>query len=425
MLIIYNILVGFAFIFIMPFFVWKYKFRVLRKISFGIKERLGSYTVEPGKYILLHASSVGELKTVSGFLSMLKKALPDRKILVITMTPYGYQYALEKKLGDGVAFAPIDLPFCVDRMFSRITPEMLILVESEMWPNLIFSAKKKGAKVVSINSRMSDRSFKRYMLIREFVAEILLEMDAICAREDSDAKKFLELSYGRANVIKAGNMKYDLPRVQPRPKTAADFGFSPSDMILAAGSTREKEEEIVIRVYGRLKPVFPGIKLIIAPRYPERCSEVEGLLSSAGIISVRKTAMHSPGVPENFDCLLIDTIGELMDAYSAAAVVFVGGSLFAGAGGHNILEPAQHSKPVIFGSFMSNFREPSVAMVAGGAAFRVSGEEEFFSAARKLFSDDKLRAEMGRRAREIVISRIGATGRNVETVKGLLSHGSA
>ena len=421
MLLIYNILVIFAFILLMPFFIWKYKSGVFGKIFIGIKERFGFYDIETGKYILLHASSLGELKTVSEFIFLLKKSLPGKKLLVLTMTPYGYQYAIEKKLGDGVVFAPIDLPFCVENMFKKIAPEMLIMVESEMWPNIIFSAKKKGAKIVSINTRMSDKSFKRYLLIKEFVAEILLKMDAVCAREDSDAKKILELSYGRAKVTKTGNMKYDSRKGVFVSKTGKDYGFTDADMIFAAGSTRENEEKIVIDVYKRLLEHFPGLKLIVAPRYPERCAEVENILSEAGIKFIRKTSMSGISSANNYDCLIIDTIGELMDVYSAATVVFVGGSLFSGAGGHNILEPAQFGKPVIFGSFMSNFDEPAKAMIAGNAAFQVNNEEEFYSSAFKLFSDEKLRSNMGIRAREIVASRIGATERNVEIVKGLLS----
>ena len=421
MLLIYNILVGFAFVFILPFFVWKYKFGILSKASVGIKERFGFYDIEEGRYILIHASSVGELKTVSEFIFVLKKLLPEKKILILTMTPYGYQYALEKKLADKVIFAPIDLPFCIERMFKKVTPEMLILVESEMWPNIIFSAKRKGAKVVSINSRMSDRSFKRYLLVQEFMSEILLKMDIICAREDSDAVKFLKLSYGRANVVKTGNMKYDSQKTPWPARTNKDFGFAASDIIFVAGSTREKEEEVVANVYRRLLSSFPALKLIMAPRYPERCPEVENVLTKEKISFVRKTQLSTVnGQLQTVNCLIIDTIGELMGAYSVASIVFVGGSLFAGAGGHNILEPAQIGKPVIFGSFMSNFREPSHAMLTGNAAFRVQNEEEFYLSAAKLLSDSRLRSDMGKRAQEIVASRIGATTRNAEIVKELL-----
>ena len=422
MLLIYNILVGFAFVFILPFFIWKYKFGILGKASVGIMERFGFYDIDEGKYIIVHASSLGELKTISEFLRMIKKLLPSKKVLILTMTPYGYNYAVEKKLGDKVAFSPIDLPFCVERMFRKVTPEMLVLVESEMWPNIIFSAKRKGAKIVSINTRMSDKSFKRYLMVQEFISEILLKMDIICAREESDAAKFLKLSYGRANVIKTGNMKYDSRNIQLPSKKPGDFGFSAFDLILVAGSTRENEENVVINVYKKLLPLFSNLKLIIAPRYPERCPEIESILIKNDIKFIRKTRM-ADAIKQGarYDCLIIDTIGELTEAYSAASLTFVGGSLFPGAGGHNILEPAQLSKPVIFGSFMSNFAEPAAAMIAGGAAFQARNEGEFYAAAAKLLSDGALCADMGRKAKEIVSSRIGATARNAEIVKGLLS----
>ncbi|HAX62234.1 MAG TPA: hypothetical protein DCX95_06770 [Elusimicrobia bacterium] len=294
MLLVYNILVGFAFVFIMPYFIWRYKLAIFDKVAVGIKQRLGFYDIEKGKYILIHASSVGELKTITMFIEKLRKIFPEKKILILTMTPYGYKYVLDKKIADKVVFAPIDIPFCVEKLFLRVIPEMLILVESELWPNLIFSVARKGAKIVSINSRMSDKSFRRYLFVKEFIAEILKKIDFICAREESDRKKFIALGYDEKKAVKTGNMKYDKKSEVQSPKSEVrkkNFGFAEDDLIFVAGSTREQEEEIVINVYKKLSEDFTNLRLVIAPRYPERCLEVEKILQKENISFIRKSQL--------------------------------------------------------------------------------------------------------------------------------------
>lgn len=423
MLFVYNILVGFAFVFILPYFAWRYKLSAFNKIAVGIKHRLGIYDIEKGSYILLHASSVGELKTVTEFINKLKNNFPQKKVLILTMTPYGYKYLIDKNIGDKVVFAPIDIPFCVEKLFLHVTPEMLILVESELWPNLIFSAKRKGAKIILINARMSDKSFRRYLFVKEFMSEILKKIDLICAREESDRKKFVALGYDESKTVKTGNMKYDKTEgIEQKPKkTKSDFGFSETDLIFVAGSTREKEEEIVINVYKKLIPSFENLKLIIAPRYPERCGEIEKILQKENIKYIRKSNLLTMNQEQlTMNCLLLDTMGELADVYSAGTIIFIGGSLFAGAGGHNMLEPAELGRTVIFGSFVKNFQESAASLISNNAALQVKDENEFFDGAFKLLSNNVLRDEMGKRAKDTVISQRGATDRNLKIVSVML-----
>ncbi|MBI5573051.1 MAG: 3-deoxy-D-manno-octulosonic acid transferase [Elusimicrobia bacterium] len=423
MLLVYNILVGFAFVFVMPYFIWRYKLAAFDKMALGIKQRLGFYDIEKGKDILIHASSVGELKTITMFIEKLKKMFPGKKILILTMTPYGYKYVLDKKIADKVVFAPIDVPFCVEKLFLRVIPEMLILVESELWPNLIFSVARKGAKIVSINARMSDKSFRRYLFVKEFMAEILKNIDFICAREESDRNKFIALGYDEKKVIKTGNMKYDKIETvsTKRSITNKDFGFTDTDLIFVAGSTREQEEEIVINVYKKLAEEFSNLKLTIAPRYPERCQDVEKILQKENISFIRKSQLPTPHslLPAS-RCLLLDTIGELTDAYSIGTITFVGGSLFDGAGGHNMLEPAELGKTVIFGKFVKNFQESAELLILQKAAFQVSDEKEFCNSARRLLIDAKLRDEMGKRAKEVVVSRRGATDKSLKIISEII-----
>ena len=437
MLLVYNILVGFAFVFVMPYFIWRYKLAIFDKVAVGIKQRLGFYDIENGKYILIHASSVGELKTITMFIGKLKKIFPEKKILILTMTPYGYKYVLDKKIADKVVFAPIDIPFCVEKLFLRVTPEMLILVESELWPNLIFSAKRKGAKIVSINARMSDKSFRRYLFVKEFMAEILKKIDFICAREESDRKKFIALGYDEKKAIKTGNMKYDKTETAyTKPSIIKrDFGFTDSDLIFVAGSTREQEEEIVINVYKKLAAEFSSLKLIVAPRYPERCSEIEKILQKENISFIRKSQLSaidgvypaksgglSDAKASATKCLLLDTIGELTDAYSIGTVIFIGGSLFEGAGGHNMLEPAELGKTVIFGKFVKNFQESAELLILQKAAFQVGDKKEFFNRAKELLNNLELRDAMGKLAKEVVISRRGATDKNLKIISEILKN---
>jgi len=424
-LLVYNILVGFAFVFIMPYFIWRYKLAAFDKMALGIKQRLGFYDIEKGKYVLIHASSVGELKTITMFIEKLKKIFPGKKILILTMTPYGYKYVVDKKIANKVVFAPIDIPFCVEKLFLRVIPEMLILVESELWPNLIFSAKRKGAKIISINARMSDKSFHRYLFIKEFMTEILRKIDFICAREESDKNKFIALGYDEKKAIKTGNMKYDKTETVSAKKsiTNKDFGFTASDLIFVAGSTREQEEEIVINVYKKLSEDFTNLRLVIAPRYPERCLEVEKILQKENMSFIRKSQLPTSNFQlPTFRCLLLDTIGELTDAYSIGTVIFVGGSLFDGSGGHNMLEPAELGKTVIFGKFVKNFQEAAALLILRKAAFQVSDEKEFYNSARRLLVDVKLSDEMGKLAKEVVISRRGATDNNIKIISEILKN---
>ncbi len=423
MLLVYNILVGFVFVFVLPYFVWRYKLAAFDKMALGIKQRLGFYVLEKGRYILIHASSVGELKTITMFIEKLKKIFPEKKVLILTMTPYGYKYVLDKKIAAQVVFAPIDIPFCVEKLFLKVIPEMLILVESELWPNLIFSAKRKGAKIVSINARMSDKSFRRYLFIKEFMTEIFKKIDFICAREESDRNKFIALGYDEKKAVKTGNMKYDKSEIIPLKtiKTKKDFGFTDDDLVFVAGSTREQEEEIVINVYKKLAEEFSSITLIIAPRYPERCSEIEKILQKENISFIRKSQLSTLNSQlSTLNCLLLDTIGELTDAYSIGTVIFVGGSLFDGAGGHNMLEPAELGKPVIFGKFVKNFHESAELLILQNAAFQVKNEEEFFNKAKELLNNVKLRDAMGKSAKEVVISQRGATDINIKIISEIL-----
>ena len=425
MLLVYNILAGFVLIFILPYFFLRYKLGLFRKAAVGIKERFGFYNIDKGSYIILHASSVGELKTVTNFVIKLRKEFPQKKILILTMTPYGYKYVCDKNISDYVYFAPIDIPFCVEKLFLKATPLMLILVESELWPNLIFSAKRKGATIVLINGRMSDRSFKRYLFIKEFMAEILKRFDLICAREESDKKKFVVLGFDEKKIIKTGNMKYDKIEYKEHKiiKTKRDYGFSETDLIFVAGSTREKEEDIVINVYKRLVSKFRGLKLVIAPRYPDRCKEIEKLLEKENIVYRRKSQLNNNDLKiSGYRCLLLDTIGELASIYSIGTVVFVGGSLFEGAGGHNMLEPAELGKTVIFGKHVKNFKESAEGLVSNEAAFQVEDENEFFDCAHKILSDQKLRDEMGNKAKEFVINQRGATDRTIKIISEMIKN---
>ncbi|HAM38602.1 MAG: hypothetical protein A2474_08370 [Elusimicrobia bacterium RIFOXYC2_FULL_34_12] len=423
MLLVYNILAGFSLVFILPYFFLRYKLGLFRKAAVGIKQRFGFYNIEKGNYIVLLASSVGELKTVTKFIVKLKREFPQKKILILTMTPYGYHYVRDKNIVDNVLFAPIDIPFCVEKLFLKATPEMLILVESEFWPNLIFSAKRKGAKIILINGRMSDKSFKRYLFVKEFMAEILKKIDFICAREESDKKKFIALGFNEQKIIKTGNMKYDKmeDKEQKIIKTKIDYGFSKDDLIFVAGSTREKEEEIIIKVYKKLIAEFNNLKLVIAPRYPDRCGVIEKLFQREDIVFIRKSQMEDKGGQNtNYQCLLLDTIGDLTNIYSFGTVIFVGGSLFEGAGGHNMLEPAELGKTVIFGKYVKNFQESAEGLIINKAAFQIKDEYELYDVASKLLGNQVLSDEMGKKAREVVISQRGATDKNLKIISEMI-----
>ena len=383
--------------------------------------------------IWLHAVSVGEVLGCLQFLREVRGALPRTRIFVSTGTLAGQAtaHAKLKDLADGVFYVPVDFVFAVRRVLRTLRPSVVVVAETEIWPNLFREARRTGACVLIVNGRISDRAFPRYRRWGWFFRAVLPQADAILAQNETMRDRFVALGAPPDRTRSAGNFKYDFEARAAAPDSpvmALLAGLRPSEVWVAAStmpparSGDVDEDDAVIAAFRELAPRHPGLLLILAPRKPERFDETARKLEEAGIAHQRRSrigtgeALALPGV------LLLDTIGELSGLFAAADVVFMGGTL-AGRGGHNLLEPALFGKPVIAGPHMENFQEIADAFDAEGGAVRIGAAGELAGAVGLLLDDEAAASRIGARARASAESRRGASARAAAEVLELFAAG--
>jgi 3-deoxy-D-manno-octulosonic-acid transferase len=297
---------------------------------------------------------------------------------------------------------------------------LLVIMETELWPNLIHEAKRHGAKVVVVNGRISPRSFPRYRALRWFFRRPLGEVDLFLMQGEPHARRVVAMGAPPERVFVPGNLKYDaVSDARPKERLVRIVASRPERPLLVAGSTVDGEEALVLRAFRRLRERFPDAGLVIAPRHPERFASVPALVEAAGFRCSRRSDLE-PGAWQNGEVLLLDTLGELAQVYPLATVVFVGGSLVA-AGGHNVLEAAAAGKPVVVGPHMENFQEIADEFREQGALVQVRAGAELGDALAALFADEGRRRELGERARAIFEKNRGACARTVESLAGLVA----
>jgi 3-deoxy-D-manno-octulosonic-acid transferase len=419
--VLYNIALGLYFILGFPVFLWK-----------GLKtgkylptfwERMGhrSQSLHGGEpAIWIHAVSVGEVLTARGLVGALKKHLPGHRVLLSTTTLTGHAVALKSAFGlDGLFFAPFDWPGPVREVLTALNPRLLVLVETEIWPNLIREAQRRGTRIAVVNGRISPRSFVRYRRIRFFLRGVLSRVDLFLMQGHPHAERLLALGAPPGRVSVTGNLKFDAPPA-PVPSEALSRLLAGKELLFVAGSTVEGEEEAVLAAYGRVLKVHPAARLLLAPRHPERFRQVPALVAAAGFRCVSRTTIGERPW-EAGEVLLLDTIGELAQVYPFAAVTFVGGSLLPGGGGHNILEAAVAGRVVIVGPFMENFQEIRDAFRREKALIEVSSGEDLAREVIALLSDPESRRAIGERARAVVGENQGALARTLEALRVLLA----
>lgn len=354
-----------------------------RRYSLGFDERMGKVSLPPpkGKRVWIHAVSVGELKAAFPLLRRLEEFC-----LSVTTTT-AYSLAKETGIRD-LFFYPWDLPWVVNRAIERIRPSLYVVMETELWPLMITSLKRRGVKLVLANGRISDRSYGGYKLFSPFVLKrVLSSFDFIGAITERDRERFVDLGAPPERVMVMGNLKYDSvlegmnPSYPDEMRKLLSLGEEP---LWVCGSTHEGEEEIIIRVYRRLLRDFPDLRLALVPRHPNRAPSLVELLRRHGVsFSLRSVDPRSKVV-------LWDVMGELFRLYSVATIVFCGGSLVP-LGGHNLIEPACWGKPVLYGPHVEDFMEESELLSRLGAGFVVRSEEELYLKAKELLSDVNLR----------------------------------
>jgi tetraacyldisaccharide 4'-kinase len=372
--------------------------------------------------IWLHGVSVGEVLSSMELLRRLKQEMPYAPLFVSCTTIAGKAIAEQKLAGiaDGVFFAPIDLRMAVRGVLRTIRPQLVIVMETEIWPNLYREAKRSGAGLVVVNGRISNRAVPKYERLRWFFCEILCWPDAILVQSEKDRARYLMLGARPEKVVSAGNLKYDIKANEAEAPQAVRELLSqvePAPVWVAASTTAPArtgdvdEEEAVLDAFTSLAPEFPRLLLILVPRKPERFDEVAGKLDARRIPYVRRSRL--PGPLPLPGVLLLDSMGELGSLFDFADAVFMGGTL-ADRGGHNILEPAMVSRAVVAGPHMENFAEIADDFTRGGGLLRIPDSSALAAAMRELFLDPALRRSLGDRARQLTEARQGATYKALE-----------
>ncbi|HZT72859.1 MAG TPA: 3-deoxy-D-manno-octulosonic acid transferase [Terriglobales bacterium] len=392
-----------------------------------LRERFGRIPkLEEAGAIWLHAVSVGEALAVERLIAMLREEFPERAI-VLSVTTAAARGVIERRLpAQKLFYFPLDFRWTARRALRAVRPGLVLIVETEIWPNFLREAQAAGVPVAFINGRISGRSYARYRLVRRLMRRVLGGVTCWLMQTQTDAERCLDLGARPERVQVAGNLKFDLvpPEKRALLRLLADkFRQAGVDRVCVAGSTMEGEEPILLASFAAARERFPQALLILAPRHPQRFEAVAGLLAAAALPWTRRSRLESEGVIAG-GVLLLDTLGELATVYRFADVAFVGGSLVP-HGGHNLLEPAFYGAPIIFGPSMENFAAIAEEFLAARAAFRADSGPELQHMMLRLLENDRLREETGRNARLLLESKRGATARVVEVIRPLLRESGA
>ena len=428
MYLVYSVATLIALAVLSPFFL--YQALRHKKYVGSLGQRLGylpvSFNLDAEASIWVHAVSVGEVLSARPVIAELRKRYPALRIFLSTTTLSGQQLARRSVADvDGVFYFPFDWTITVRRTLDAVTPRLFVMVENEIWPNMLRECRRRGIKTVVVSGRLSRRSFRRYRLVRPFFRRVLADVDRFCVQGEETAGRLLTLGADPSRVVVTGSLKFDsldtasLPGRGPA-RVLRFFRISPNRPVLIAGSTMKGEDETVIRAFNRLRTAAGGHNalLIIAARHPERFGEVERLCRTEGLSTLRRSELAIDAEPR-CDAVILDTIGELAQLYQIATAVFVGGSLVP-AGGHNILEPALYGKPIVFGPHMENFTEIAETFLTNSAAIQVRHDRELDDVLVALMSDPVRRARLGAAARALIDANRGAKDRTLAVIAELL-----
>lgn len=384
--------------------------------------------------IWFHAVSVGEVNLLAPLLRRIATERPEWKCVLSTTSSTGWALARKKYPQLLSFYAPLDFSWAVRRAVERIRPTVLVLVELELWPNLIRAARSAGVKVAVINGRLSERSFRGYRWLRPLMARLFRQIDWVAVQNTTYAERFLALGARSESLCVTGSMKFDgaqSDRSNPMTRRLAQWaGFAPEDMIFLAGSTQEPEEALALETFRQLADRWPQLRLVLVPRHPERFDEVARLLSAAGLPWIRRTQLDNcssenkstldkTARPSKARILLVDTVGELGAWWGTAHVAFVGGSL-GRRGGQNMIEPAAYGAAVCFGPNTQNFRDIVAMMLARQAAVVVHNGQELTAFVQHALQDPAWAEQLGRRAQTLVAEQQGATQRTFEHLAELV-----
>ncbi len=420
---------------------WLWRMAAARKYREGLAERLGLIRLgrlpqriaaerarTGGRPVVwIHAVSVGEVLAAGRLIAEMDRAFAGHRVIVSTTTSTGQALARQRFGTDRVFYCPLDLPWAVGAYLDALKPRMLVLAETEFWPNLLNGCFRRGVVVAVVNARISDRSWPRYRRLRWLWRPMLSRLQRVLAQTGTDAERLRALGCRPERVSVVGNLKFDVRVAGESDATRLLKASAGGLRFVVAGSTLEGEESALLEVWPRLLAADPGLALVLAPRHPERFGAVAALLEHSGLPWIRRSAwsgagsqMPAEGKRERLvsgQVVLLDTIGELASVYSLASIAFIGGSLVP-AGGHNPLEPAQFGVPIAMGPHYANFRAIVDDLLAH-RALRIAGREQLAAVLVELLEDKAASEAMGARAKAVFAAQAGATARCVEALREL------
>ena len=432
MYILYNILIILVFIFIaLPYFLYRlvvekgfgHRFRQ----NMGLVRREEIAPVADTNCIWLHGASVGEMVAISPLVKEIKNLMPERKILVSAVTVGGYDMARQiMPEADAIINFPLDLPFVASSMVSRIRPGIFIMVETELWPNFLRAIRERNIPAMMMNGRISEKSAKSYRYLSGLLRDMLNTINLFCMQSSIDAKYITQLGADPEKIIVTGNTKFDQTYAEVSPEDLATYktelGLGKDAYpVIVAGSTHRTEEEAVLTSFTALRKKYPHARLIIAPRKLNRIEEIKKVNAKFGYeMGFRSKLKEMEGRRPEFPVLMLDTIGELGRIYAIGDIVFVGGSLVR-YGGHNVLEPAAHAKPILVGPSMEDFKDSFSLLSKAGACRMVSDTDGLTEAFLEIAGDDVLRKKMGDASIQIIRENRGAALKTIHYLTDLLN----
>jgi 3-deoxy-D-manno-octulosonic-acid transferase len=426
-LLFYNLALLSALLASAPWWLWR--MATTHKYREGLRERLGRVppwlksAAAERPVLWMHAVSVGEVLAVSRLIAELDAALPDVQVLVSTTTKTGQDLARERFGANRVFYCPLDLHWSVRNYLHALRPRLLILAETEFWPNLLHSCFRRAIPVAVVNARISDRSWPRYRRLGWFWKPLLGRIHRALAQSETDRQRLIAIGCLPQHVTVTGNLKFDVRAAAEAEATRLLLALGSGLRFLVAGSTLEGEEAALLDVWPKLVEKVPGLAMVLAPRHPERFNAVAALLEKSQLAWCRRSSWTGRSLEDQRkivagQVILLDTIGELASLYSLAAVAFVGGSIVP-SGGHNPLEPAQFGVPIIMGPHHANFRAIADDLRAHHA-IRIAPQNELAAALLDLLAHPDDAAAMGARAKQVFDAQAGATSRTVTAIRELL-----
>ena len=426
----YSLLLSLGLLVLIPHFLFQAV--VHGKYVAGLRQRFGSVSPIPGKPVIwLHCVSVGETQAARPLVEQIKQHFPQYALVVSTITRTGQKLAHDvfRKQAESVFYFPFDWRWSVRRAMKRINPAAVLIMETELWPNFLRECKAREIPVALVNGRISKQSFRRYSLVTFFLRRVLSSLSMAVMQSETDAQRLQSLGMPRERIFTAGNLKFDAKPgsdlAEKSDEIRERFGLQTDVPLILAASTHAPEEQIILDSFKQVRTKQPA-RLMIAPRHPERFNEVASLIRNSGLSWMRRT--HGPE-PRDREAtvILLDTIGELPATYSLATLVFVGGSI-VDKGGHNVLEPAAAGTAVVTGAHTHNFHAIVNLMEEAGALVQLPPAEgtsmavpQIAQVFARLLASPEDRAELGRRAKQLVSENQGAAERTIKLIAPLLS----